>query len=84
LGDLKLPVTIYVGAISLMVLSALHFGNQQPGRLWLVLGASCFMLSDALLAINKFAAPIPLAGFWIMLTYGTAQYGLVRGFTEKV
>lgn len=84
LGDLKLPVTIYVGAISLMVLSALHFGNQQPGRLWLVLGASCFMLSDALLAINKFAAPIPLAGFWIMLTYGIAQYGLVRGFTEKV
>ncbi len=84
LGDLKLPVTIYVGAISLMVLSAMHFGSQQPGGLWLILGASCFMLSDALLAINKFAAPIPLAGFWIMLTYGAAQYGLVRGFTEKV
>lgn len=81
LGDLKLPVAIYVGAISLMVLSALHFGYQKPGGGWLVLGASCFMLSDALLAVNKFAFPIPQAGFWIMLTYGIAQYGLVRGAT---
>lgn len=84
LGDLKLPVTIYVGAIGLMVLSALHFGYRQPGGPWLVLGASCFMLSDALLAVNKFAFPIPQAGFWIMLTYGSAQYGLVRGFTKPL
>lgn len=84
LGDLKLPVTIYVGAISLMVLSALHFGSHQPGGMWLILGASCFMLSDALLAVNKFAFPIPQAGFWIMLTYGAAQYGLVRGFTKPL
>lgn len=81
LGDLKLPVTIYVGAICLMVLSALHFGYRHPGGGWLVFGASCFMLSDALLAVNKFAFPIPQAGFWIMLTYGAAQYGLVRGAT---
>lgn len=84
LGDLRLPVTIYVGAISLMVLSALHFGYQQPGGMWLILGASCFMLSDALLAVNKFALPIPQAGFWIMLTYGAAQYGLVKGFTKPL
>jgi uncharacterized membrane protein YhhN len=41
-----------------------------------------FLLSDALLAINKFVAPIPMAGFWVMLTYITAQYLIVKGCSK--
>ena len=83
LGDLRLPVGIYVAAITTMVLSALHFGYNRKGGVLLVWGASAFMLSDALLAVNKFVFEIPQAGFWIMLTYGVAQYGLVRGATAS-
>ena len=35
-----------------------------------------FMSSDALLAFNKFDAPLPLAPLWILATYWTAQ-GLI-------
>ena len=31
------------------------------------------MLSDSLLAINKFALPLPMAQFWVLATYYVAQ-----------
>jgi uncharacterized membrane protein YhhN len=38
------------------------------------------MLSDSLLAINKFMKPLPLASLAIMTTYILAQYLIVEGF----
>jgi len=37
------------------------------------------MISDSLLAINKFMQPLPLSGLAIMLTYLLAQYLIVEG-----
>jgi hypothetical protein len=37
------------------------------------------MLSDSLLAINKFHHPLYFAGAWIMLTYIAALYLIVQG-----
>jgi alkylglycerol monooxygenase len=37
------------------------------------LGAVVFMLSDSLLATNKFAFALPMAPFWILATYYVAQ-----------
>ncbi len=37
------------------------------------LGGALFMVSDSLLAINKFAVPLPLASLWILATYWFAQ-----------
>jgi len=42
------------------------------------LGACIFMASDSLIAVNKFLAPIPLASFWILLTYFAAQLLIVH------
>ena len=81
LGDMWLPVLVYVLAISAMVLAVVNrlpWSGPVAGR-WLLAGALCFLLSDALLAINKFGAPFPLAGFGVMLTYILAQYALVKG-----
>ena len=33
---------------------------------------------DALIAINKFLAPVPLAPFWILVTYFAAQLLITR------
>ncbi|MBL0146409.1 MAG: hypothetical protein IPP48_12355 [Chitinophagaceae bacterium] len=39
-----------------------------------------FILSDSLLAINKFYHSFAFAGVQIMATYCIAQYCIVRGF----
>lgn len=40
------------------------------------LGALIFILSDSIIAVNKFYTPIPGAHFMIMLTYYLGQYGI--------
>lgn len=84
LGDLKIPVVIYAAVITLMALTALfRYGKTTPKSFWLVFaGAVLFMMSDSILAINKFLQPVPFGGFLIMLTYISAQYCIVTGLVE--
>ncbi|MBN2697999.1 MAG: lysoplasmalogenase [Bacteroidales bacterium] len=76
------PVVL-VYAISLIAMSV--FALNRHGRvayksyLPVFLGSLFFVLSDSLLAINKFSVEIPLAGFLIMLAYISAQYLIMRG-----
>lgn len=82
LGPMKIPVIAYAAVISTMLICSLHaYGkvNEAAGKLY-VLGALAFVLSDSLLAINKFYQPTPYAGVFIMLTYCAAQYLIVSGF----
>ena len=86
LGDMKLPVRIYGIVISFMFLLALHM-IYIPGKLtgrFLLAGAAFFILSDTLLALNKFWEPIPAAGVLIMLTYGLAQMFIVIGCVRYI
>jgi uncharacterized membrane protein YhhN len=81
LGDMKLPVRIYGIVISFMCMLALHMlflRNRTAGR-YMMLGAVLFVVSDSLLAINKFYSSFELAGVLIMLTYGMAQLLIVTG-----
>lgn len=81
LGDMKLAVRIYGLVISFMFLLALHMSylrNKTAGK-WMMLGAALFVLSDSLLAINKFYQEFTGAGILIMLTYGLAQLSLALG-----
>jgi uncharacterized membrane protein YhhN len=91
LGDLKLPVMIYAAVICTMLLCSLHVFLKVPqkaARNFLV-GAAAFVISDSLLAIDKFYAqhtaeqPFANAGVFIMLTYCAAQYFIVQGFIEQ-
>jgi len=81
LGDLKWPVLLYALVITLMALSALfRYGRTSMKSFALVFGGSIlFMMSDSLLAVNKFIEPLALADFWIMVTYIGAQYLIVSG-----
>lgn len=81
LGAMKLPVVVYGAVISAMLATALHLKSLRgsaAGPLFL-LGAALFVLSDSLLAVNKFLEPFTGAGLLIMLTYGLAQFFIVRG-----
>jgi uncharacterized membrane protein YhhN len=41
------------------------------------------LLSDAILAVNKFVAPFPAASVLIMLTYMAAQFLIVKGMVQS-
>lgn len=81
LGDLQIPVVVYALVLMLMVMTAMfRYGRTPIVSFWMIFaGASLFMLSDSLLAINKFYVPIPYGGFFVMLTYCAAQYLIVEG-----
>jgi uncharacterized membrane protein YhhN len=81
LGSMKIPVRIYGVIISIMFMLAMHMlyiKNKITGK-WMMAGAFLFVVSDSLLAINKFYQPFEAAGVLIMLTYGVAQFFIVEG-----
>jgi uncharacterized membrane protein YhhN len=86
LGDLKLPVLVYAMILMLMVLNALFRYNRTSSQsFWLVFaGALLFMVSDSLLALNKFLMPLPLAGVGIISTYVAAQFLIVEGLLRHL
>ena len=55
---------------------------QIPGNLYVFFGAIAFVISDSILAINKFYAPFEKSSFFIMLTYLVAQYLIVVGILK--
>ena len=86
LGDLKIAVIIYATVICTMLLCSLHIFLKvnKPANLFYLAGAAFFVLSDSLLAINKFYQPFAFAGVYIMLTYCAAQYFIVNGFIKQL
>ena len=86
LGALKIPVMIYALVLIIMVVNAVfRYGRTSVNSFWLVfMGSALFMVSDALLAINKFFKPLPAAGFWIMTFYMIAQYCIINGIVEHI
>jgi len=85
LGDLKIPVIIYATVIMSMLLASLQIYNRvtpHVGQLFIT-GAVFFVLSDSLLAINKFYLTLGNFSFLIMVTYCIAQWLIVRGFIKK-
>jgi uncharacterized membrane protein YhhN len=81
LGDMRLPVFIYVAAISAMTVMAIRRKDATNNTSYyaVLIGALCFIASDYLIAWNKFYAPVPNSAVWIMLTYAIAQYLIVQG-----
>jgi uncharacterized membrane protein YhhN len=77
---LRVPVLAYVVCLASMAAQAAGVGlsargsPRQRAGLWLALGGALFLCSDALLATNRFAAPLPLSGLWILLSYWLAQW----------
>lgn len=79
-NELMLPVAVYLAAISSMAISAGFI--RGPHSLMIMLGAFTFMLSDTLIAINKFLTPFAEAGMAIMVSYYLAQYLIIMGLTR--
>jgi uncharacterized membrane protein YhhN len=79
LADMKVPVALYSLCISIMVITAIMGNPGYPGYSFIFLGALLFMISDSLLAWNKFVSPFSLADPAIILSYMLAQFLIVSG-----
>ncbi|OIV41764.1 lysoplasmalogenase [Flavobacterium johnsoniae] len=84
LGDLKIPVVVYASIISIMLLFAYNglLIWKKPANQYVFFGALFFVISDSILALNKFHTPIKKSSFIIMLTYLVAQYLIVIGILK--
>lgn len=84
LGDLQVPVIVYALTISTMLLYAFrgYLVWNKPANTYIFVGAVIFVLSDSILAMDKFYEPIYKNSFFIMLTYLMAQYLIVIGILK--
>lgn len=73
-ADLRPPVIAYVLCLAAMGAQTAVLWRRRGARV-LALGGLLFVVSDALLATNKFASgPLPLASLWVLSTYWAAQW----------
>ncbi len=80
LGSVAGPVMLYVCVITVMVVSAALAGFSKP---WVYSGVILFLISDSILAVNKFKSPVPGREYLVWTTYYLAQYGIAIGFLQE-
>jgi uncharacterized membrane protein YhhN len=81
-ASLLIPIIIYMITITVMAITASERNTNSESYRMVLLGAIMFVLSDSLIAINKFVVPIPLQTILIMGTYILAQYLIALGFLK--
>lgn len=81
---IQVPITLYALILALMVMIAWYRKNQTTDESFqlVVLGAALFIISDSILAINRFSHTIPYAGVAVMGTYIIAQWLIVNGLLK--
>lgn len=75
LGDMRLPVYAYMLVIVAMTTAAIL---GRDNHVLVGVGAVLFLVSDALIAVNRFASPFDGSGYAIMASYYGAQFLLTR------
>jgi len=81
LGDFYIPVLAYLVVISIMAISAgSRYRRTHTGSFILCYaGALVFMISDSLIAINKWHHPVEQERLIVMATYILAQWMIING-----
>ena len=75
-GDMLIPVAFYMLAIGLMAAGA---ATHRPPAALLFSGAVIFVLSDSMIAVERFIGPFEGSRHAVMSTYYTAQVLLTCG-----
>ncbi|RZF90428.1 lysoplasmalogenase [Pseudoalteromonas sp. CO302Y] len=79
LNEMLIPVIFYT--IVLMIMASLTWMTDKSNG-FLVLGGAVFVISDSILALNRFYMPFAYADIAIMCSYYLAQFCLVKGFLQ--
>lgn len=80
-AEMRIPVAVYAVVITVMATSVANLHGCIPRQtFWvMMIGALLFVLSDSLIAINKFGYPFSGARLAVMTTYIAGQWLLVKG-----
>ncbi len=83
--DMRIGIFVYMVALLSMSSMALNrFGNGHPISFsYVFIGSILFVLSDTMIAINKFMVSIPYQGIFVMVTYISAQYLIMKGILKQ-
>jgi uncharacterized membrane protein YhhN len=81
--NLLIPVSVYCLVITLMGIFAAGRKTINSSYNLVLMGSILFIISDSLIAYNKFYATLPASSFWVMSTYGLAQFLIVLGWSKK-
>jgi uncharacterized membrane protein YhhN len=80
LGAMRPAVAAYMCALTGMGVTAVLTGLRAW---WVAAGAALFILSDSLIAVGKFKAPVAYGDYIIWATYYAAQVGIALGFIRE-
>ncbi len=81
LEEMALPVYVYLTVITVMGVFAAF--RDSPNKLVLY-GAALFIISDSILAVDKFLTTIPAVDYLVMVTYYLAQFLIVYGYLNQM
>ena len=83
-GALKLPVAVYAIVLASMAGQAMgrYFVLRRSAARFAAIGALLFLVSDALLSIDRFRAPLPLASLLILAPYFLGQWLIALSTSE--
>ena len=80
LKEMAIPVYFYLTAITLMgIFAALRAAKNK----FTIYGALSFIVSDSIIAVNKFMVPVPAVDYIVMVTYYLALFLIVYGFVKE-
>lgn len=81
---LRGPVIAYVVVLVAMAAQAIARWQEHPGpgARMAAIGGVLFVVSDALLAIDRFRSPIAAAPVWVLGTYWAAQWGIAQSVRD--
>lgn len=85
-NDLRVPVVVYVVVLALMATLALArawtnnsaIPSAPTSARWAAIGAVLFVISDSVLAWDRFGGGLPAATLCVLSTYYAAQYCIAR------
>jgi uncharacterized membrane protein YhhN len=83
-AGMRIPVAVYALVISTMAQCVVNLRGYLPEKIFWTLtgGALLFVLSDSLLALNKFGHPFEGGHVAIMLSYIGGQWLLAKGVSK--
>ncbi|MET0349937.1 MAG: lysoplasmalogenase [Rhizobacter sp.] len=84
-GPLRVPVLAYVVCLAAMAAQAAARAVRlrQPLATRAAVGGALFVCSDALLAFDRFSAPLPAASLLVLATYWAAQWCIASSLPPR-
>jgi uncharacterized membrane protein YhhN len=80
LKEMATPVYAYMTALTMVgIFAALKAAKND----FTLFGAIAFIVSDSVLAINKFMMPVVASDYIVMITYYASLFLIVYGFTKE-